>query len=131
MTGRTAFIDGLLAKVFLNCKANARRSVYSSRYHLIILSLADRPDTWDKWPLARNRDRSWWYRHTGLKFFWPQPMIPWTTDYFKIYGYVFHDFFKSPSPSLMCFVSLRTTFGGKKPRLRQRWSNSLNRRSPS
>ena len=30
VTGLTAFIDGVLADVFLGCKVNARRSVYSS-----------------------------------------------------------------------------------------------------
>ena len=35
-TGRTAFIDGLLTEVFLCCKVNAKRSVHSPRYHLII-----------------------------------------------------------------------------------------------
>ena len=36
MTGRTAYNDGLLAEAFLSCKLSARRSVHSSRYHLII-----------------------------------------------------------------------------------------------
>ena len=35
-------------------------------------------DTQDKWPLARNPDRSWWHCHTSLKVFWPQSMAPWT-----------------------------------------------------
>ena len=43
------------------------------------LSLADRRDTWGKWPLARNPDRSWWHHHTTLKLVWPQPMAPWIT----------------------------------------------------
>ena len=43
MTGHIAFIDGPLAEVFVSCKVNAKRSVQSSRYHLIVtLSLADR-----------------------------------------------------------------------------------------
>ena len=37
MTGRTApSSDGLLAQVFLGCKANARRSVHSPQDHFII-----------------------------------------------------------------------------------------------
>ena len=55
MTSRTGFIGGLLSR-----KVNARRSVHSPRYHLIItLSFADRRDSRGKWPLARNQDRSW------------------------------------------------------------------------
>ena len=46
---------------------------------LIISDRRDLRDTRDKWPLARNRDRSWWHRHNSLKLFWPQPMAPWTT----------------------------------------------------
>ena len=61
----------LLAEVFLSCKANARRSMHSPRYHFIItLSLPDRRDWRDsrgKWHLARNPDRSWWQRHISLK----------------------------------------------------------------
>ena len=33
MTDLTAFIDDLLAEVFLGCKVNFRRSVPSARYH--------------------------------------------------------------------------------------------------
>ena len=46
MTGRTApSSDGLLAGVFLGCKANARRSVLSPRDHFIItLIISDRRD---------------------------------------------------------------------------------------
>ena len=66
----------------LSCKENARRSVHSPRYHLIItLSSADRRnrrDTPGNWPLAMNPDRSWRRRHSGLKISWPQPMVPWT-----------------------------------------------------
>ena len=69
--------------VFLSCKANARRSVHSPQDRFIItLIISDRRhwrDTRGKWPLARNPDRSWWHRHTNWKFFWPQPMAPWTT----------------------------------------------------
>ena len=65
--------DGLLAEVFLSCKANARRSVHSPRDHLIItLIISDRRDTREKWPLARNPEISWWHRHTSLMLFWPQ-----------------------------------------------------------
>ena len=68
---------------FLGCKANARRSVHSYQDHFIItLIISDRRDWRDtrgKWPLARNPDRSWWHRHTNWTFFWPQPMVPWTT----------------------------------------------------
>ena len=50
MTGGTAFIDDLLAEVFLSCKVNAR-SVHSFLYYIIItLSLADRRDTRGNWP---------------------------------------------------------------------------------
>ena len=32
-----------------------------------------------KWPLARNLENSWWYRHTSLKLFLAAvPMGPWT-----------------------------------------------------
>ena len=84
MTGRTASSsDELLAEVFLSCKANAR-SVHSPPYRLIITLINSEQcgicDTWGKWPLARNLDRSWWHRHTSLKIFWPQPLAPWTTD---------------------------------------------------
>ena len=44
---------------------------------LLHLSLADSRGTQDKWPLARNPDRNWWYRHTTLKLFWPQYMVFW------------------------------------------------------
>ena len=48
MTGRTAFVDCLIAevfRVFLSCKVNASRSMYSSRYNLIItLIISDRRD---------------------------------------------------------------------------------------
>ena len=68
--------------VFLSCKANAGRSVHSPQDHFIIsLIISDRRDWRDtrgKWSLARNPDRSWWYHHTSLKLFWPQPMAPWT-----------------------------------------------------
>ena len=68
--------------VFLGCKANARRSVPSPQDHFIItLAISDQRNwrhTRGKWPLARNPDRSWWHRHTNWKFFWPQPMAPWT-----------------------------------------------------
>ena len=70
---------------FLSYKVNSSRSVHNPRYHLIItLSLGDRADwhnTLDKRPLARNPERSWWHRHTSLKFFWPQPMAPWTAGF--------------------------------------------------
>ena len=32
----------------------------------------------DKRPLGRDPDRSWCHRHTSVKFFWSQPMAPWT-----------------------------------------------------
>ena len=46
MTGRTALSsDGLLAEIFLSCKANARRSVHSPQDHVIIpLIISDRRD---------------------------------------------------------------------------------------
>ena len=53
--------------------------MHSSQDHSIItLIISDRRDTRDKWPLARNPDRSWWNTHTSLKLFWLQPMAPWT-----------------------------------------------------
>ena len=65
------------------CKASARRSVHSPQDHFIItLIISDRSDWRDtrgKCSLARNPDRSWWHRHTNWKFFWPQPLAPWTT----------------------------------------------------
>ena len=74
--------DGLLAEVFLTCKANARRSVHSPRLHIIwSLSLADRSDWGEfpgKWSLARNPDRIWWHRNTNVKLFRPQSMTPCT-----------------------------------------------------
>ena len=69
--------------VFLSYKANARWSVQSPQDHFMItLIISDRRDwrdTQGKWHLARNPDRSWWHRHINWKFFWPQPMVPWTT----------------------------------------------------
>ena len=83
MTGWTAFIDGLLAEVILSCKTNIRRSVHTSRYHLIVtLSLVDRGDwrdTLSMWPSARNPYRSCWNRQNSLKLFRPQPMDSRTT----------------------------------------------------
>ena len=80
LTGRTAPSSyGLLAEGFLGCKANGRKSVHSPQDHFIItLIISDWRDTRGKWPLARNLDRSWWHRHTNWKFFWLQPMAPWT-----------------------------------------------------
>ena len=83
MTGRTAFIDGLLAEVFLGYKANARTSVHNPRYHpTITLPLADRRDWRDtraKWPLARNSDKSLCQRHTSSKLFGRSPSSPFLT----------------------------------------------------
>ena len=60
--------DGLLVKGFLSRKVNSRRSMHNPRHHLISLSdRRDWHDTQDKWPLARNLDRSWWHRHTSIK----------------------------------------------------------------
>ena len=97
MTGRIATSsDGLLAEVFLSSKANAR-FVHSPWDHFIItIIISDRRDTWGKWPLARNLDRSWWHRHTSLKFFWPQPIAPWTTDLPIHFGYKFRSTIRSP-----------------------------------
>ena len=70
-----------LAEVFLSCKANARRSVHSPRYHLIITHIIWRL-TWLSGKVVigpRNPERSWWHRHTSLKLFWPRPMAPWAT----------------------------------------------------
>ena len=66
--------DCLLIEVFRGfLRVNARRSLQSPRYHLIItLIISDRrdcPNTRDKWPLARNPNSSWWYRHTSIKHF--------------------------------------------------------------
>ena len=46
ITGRTApSPNGLLAEVFLSCKANARRSIHSPQDHFIItLIISDRCD---------------------------------------------------------------------------------------
>ena len=75
MTGRTAPSDVLLAEVFLSSKAYGRRSVHNPRDHFIMtLIISERHDIQDKWPLVR----SWWHRHTSLKLFWAQPMVPWT-----------------------------------------------------
>ena len=77
MTGFTApSSDGLLAedfRGFLSCKVNSRRSVYNPRY-LVTITLwlfvrCDWHGTGGKWPLARNKNRSWWLRHTSLKPF--------------------------------------------------------------
>ena len=35
--------------------------------------------TWDKQPLGRDLDRSWCYRHTGVKLIWWQLMALWTS----------------------------------------------------
>ena len=52
---------------------------------LIISDRGDWCDTRDKWPMDRNQVRSWWHRHTSLNiFFWPQPMVPWTTGFYII-----------------------------------------------
>ena len=62
-------LDEVLAEfsvVFLWCKVNARRSVQSPRYHLIITIMI----TWLTWHSARNSDISWWHRHTNLKLYW-------------------------------------------------------------
>ena len=70
--------------VFLSCEVNGKRSVHSSRYHLIItLSLADRHDTRDKWHLARNPYRNWLLPHTNIKIFFSYPMTPWATGLWK------------------------------------------------
>ena len=65
-------------------QANSRRSVQSPPDHFIItLIISDRRDWRDtrgKWPLGRNPDRSWWHSHTNWKFFWSQPMAPWTAE---------------------------------------------------
>ena len=80
---RPYFLPSPFLTVFLGCKANARRSVHSPQDHfiftLIISDRLDWRDTRGKWPLARNPNRSWWHHHTNWKFFWPQPMAPWTT----------------------------------------------------
>ena len=52
--------------VFLSYKVDARRSV-----HLILN------------PIMRNRNRSWWHRHTSINIFWPQSIAPWTTGKVK------------------------------------------------
>ena len=48
--------------VFLSCKENTRRSMHSPQDHFIIILITsdrlDWRDTRDKWPLARNPDRS-------------------------------------------------------------------------
>ena len=73
MTGRTVFIDCLLAGVFLSRKVNARRYMHSSQRHLII-TLIISWQTWMKWhsgqgPLAMNPDRCLWHSHTSVKIF--------------------------------------------------------------
>ena len=35
-------------------------------------------ETREKRPLGRDPDRRWRYRHTSVKLFWSQPMVPWT-----------------------------------------------------
>ena len=32
-------------------------------------------DNRGKWPLARNPDRSWWYRHTSIKLVGRSPLL--------------------------------------------------------
>ena len=58
--------------------------IYRSIITLIISDRFDLRDARGKWPLARNPDRSWWHRHTNWKFFWPQPMAPWTAWYIRV-----------------------------------------------
>ena len=38
-------------------------------------------ETWDKWPLDRELNRSWCHRHTTsmIKLFWSQPIAPWAS----------------------------------------------------
>ena len=59
--------------VFLSSIVNARISMHRPRYHFIItLIISERCDwrgIWGKWPLGRNPDRIWWYRHTILIIF--------------------------------------------------------------
>ena len=81
-------------RILLSCKVNARRSVHSPRYHLIITLIISR-QTWltpCEGPLTRNLDRSWWHRHTSLKLFWPQSMVSCTT-WFHFFSFL--DFFLS------------------------------------
>ena len=74
-----ASLDGLLARVFLGHKENARRSVHSPQYNLISASsLANKhvwSDTWCKWPWLG----TWRHYDPSLKLFWLQPMAPWAT----------------------------------------------------
>ena len=77
MTGRTAFTRWSPSSgfpFFINRKINAWRSMHSPRYPLIVILIIswDRRnwrDTRDKWSLAKNSDRSWWHRHTGLELY--------------------------------------------------------------
>ena len=65
MTGRTVFIDGLLADlswVFLSYKINFKRFVHSPRCFIIIITLIIFRQLWltcHSGQVARNPDRSW------------------------------------------------------------------------
>ena len=76
MTGHTASLNSLLAwgfRFFVSRKSNVRKSVRISRLYLVITFIINRQTwpTWhsDKWPLARNPDRSWWHCHITIKLF--------------------------------------------------------------
>ena len=73
--------DGLLAEVFLSCRANVRRSVHSPQDHfVIILIISDRcdwRDTWDRWACLGTQIGAGGTATLKLKFFWPQLMAPW------------------------------------------------------
>jgi hypothetical protein len=53
--------------VFLSSKVTATISVHSHLISISTLSLTERRDTRDKWPLLRNPERSCWNRHTSVK----------------------------------------------------------------
>ena len=48
-------------------------------------------ETWDKWPLGRELDRSWCHFHTMsmIKLSWLQPMVPLTTHSIRGQGEMF------------------------------------------
>ena len=68
MTGRTAFIDGLLTEVFRGfpqLPGDLCTALDIISYHPTISSL----DTRGRWPLAKSPDMRWWHCHTSLKLF--------------------------------------------------------------
>ena len=71
----------------------------SSHYHpLVLADRRDWRDTRGNWPLALNPYRSWWHRHTTLKFF--SGRNPW------LYGQQVPSLFKLTSYDISLKISI-------------------------